>query len=308
MSFASGSALRVAYVAETAFGVTPATPSFKTLRTTGGGMRTTKATATSAELNPDRNVRDEMLLGLDSAGAYNFELSYGSLDDLLEAALQGAWATNVLKNGNAPKSFTVEETLELGVTDSYARFTGAMVDSLSLALPSRGVITGSVNMMAKDETLATAIVSGATYAAANAKAIMTASAHVASLSAPGGGTPKIKSLNFDIKNNLRTRPVVGSKFSEEFGSGLCDVTGTLEAYFENNTLYQAVLDHGGGALSFTVGSVTNEKYTFLLPKIIFMNGEKRIGGNTDDVMVNIPFRAVYDETEACSLKITRAVA
>ncbi len=64
-----------------------------------------------------------------------------------------------------------------------------------------------------------------------------------------------------------------------------------------------MLDHGGGALSFNIGKDANKKYTVLLPKIIFLDGAKQIGGNNDDVMVSILFRAVYDATEACSVKI-----
>lgn len=309
MAFASGSMLRVGYIPETTFGVTPATPAFKTLRNTGGGMRTNKATATSDELNFDRNVRDEALLGKDVAGEYGYELSYGALDDMLAAACFGAWSTNVLKNGVTGQSFTIEETLEMGAVDSFARFTGAMVNSLSMAISARAIITGSVNIMAQAEALATAIITGATYPAAPSEPISTASANVAALAIAGvTPTPKIRTLNFEINNNLRTRPVVGSQISEEFGVGRCDVTGTLEAYFESNALYQMVLDHGGGALSFTVGNATTKKYTFLFPKIIFGSGEKRIGGNDDDVMVSIPWRAVYDGTTGASIQVTRAVA
>lgn len=307
MAIASGSGLRVAYVPETSFGVTPATPTFEILRTTGGGLRTNKATGTSNELNPDRNVRDEFLLGIDVAGDYNFELSYGALDDLLEGLLCSAWASDVLKNGTALKSFTFEETLEMGATDSFSRFTGVMVNSMSLAIAARAAVTGSLNLMGKEETLATAALAGATYTAAPSEPISTSSANVGSLSV-ASSSPKVRSLNLEINNNLRSRTLVGSKFTEEFGAGRFDVTGSIEAYFESNTLYQSVLDHGGGALSFTVGNAANKRYTILLPKIIFGNGEKRIGGNDDDVVVNIPFRAVYDTTEAASIKITRAVA
>lgn len=307
MAFANGSGRRVAYIAESAFGTTPATPTFKTMRVTGNGLRTNKTTGTSDELQIDRNVRDEFQLGQDVSGAYDFELSYGSFDDFLEAVAQGTWATDVLKNGSTVKTFTVEETLEMGATDSYSRFVGAMANSMSLSIASRAKITGSLNMMAQKETLATAIISGATYTAPNSEPIWTSSAHVASLSV-AAGTPKVRSLSIEMTNNLRTRPVVGDLYSQEFGSGRFETTGTIEAYFESNALYQSVLDHGSGALSFTIGTTTLKKYTVLFPKIIFGNGERRPGGNDDDVMVSIPFRAVYDATEAATVKITRAVA
>ena len=84
--------------------------------------------------------------------------------------------------------------------------------------------------------------------------------------------------------------------------------GTIEAYFESNTLYQSVLDHGGGAVSLTAGGTANKKYTFLLPAVKFLDGAVKLGGKNDDVMVSIPFRAIYDATTAGSIKITRAVA
>jgi hypothetical protein len=306
MAIASGSGRRIAYIAEATYGATPATPTFKVLRVTGGGPRTTKATDTSKEIRQDRNVSDEMQLGQDVAGDYDFELTYGTFDDMLEAVMQGAWATNVLKNGVTPKSFTFEETLEMGATDSFSRFTGIMANSMSLAIAARAVVTGSLSLMGQKELLDTAIITDATYTAANTEPVWTSSASVASLSVLGG-TPKVRSLNLEMNNNLRTRTSVGSLYSEQFGSGSFDATGTAEIYFESNALYQSVLDHGGGALSFTIGTTTLKKYTFLMPKIILGNGERRPGGNDDDVMVSLPFRAVYDATEACSLKITRAV-
>jgi hypothetical protein len=307
MPFASGSEVRVAYVAESTFGTTPATPTFKVSRLTSGGQRTNKQTGTSDERQPDRNVRDEFLLGLGSGGNYAAELTYATFDDWLEAVLCGTWTTDVLKNGTVRRSFTVEETLELGATDSFSRFTGATLGGMSLSLTAKEKATLGFDWMARSETLATAIIAGATYTAPNTKDVMTASRSVAALTLSAGAA-KVRSLSLQVQNNLRERPEVGSPYSNEFGIGRFDLTGTLEAYFESNALYQEVLDHGSGSLSFTIGDVADEKYTLLLPNIRFGDGERRVGGTSDDVMVSIPFRALYDATEACSIKITRAVA
>lgn len=309
MEFASGSGVRVAAVAETVFGTTPATPSFKTLRTTSGGLRTQKTTGTSNERQADRNVRDEFQLGQDVNGSYDFELTYGSLDDILAAALMGTWATNTLKNGITPSPFTFEETYELGATDVFRRFSGCMVNTLSLAIGARAAVTGSFALLGRMEALAEAIVAGATYAAPSTTPVSTASANVASLAVAAiDPAPKVRSLSLQLSNNLRTRPVVGSLYSEEFGAGRFDVSGTLEAYFESKALYEQVLAHGSGALSLIVGNAANSKYRFTLPKIIFGDGNVTAGGNDDDIMVSLPFRAVYDTTEACTLTIERAVA
>lgn len=307
MTIGSGSSRRIAYIKETTYGLTPATPAFDTFRATGGGPRTNKSTDTSKEIQADRNVRDEYLLGVDISGAYDFELTYGTLDKLLEGLMFSAWTDDVIKNGVVPSSYTFEEFIELGATDSFSRFTGIMVNSLSLTINSRAAVTGSLALMGQKETLATAIIAGATYADPTDTPVSTASANVAALTV-GNLAPKVKSLSLEVANNLRTRPVVGSKFSEQFGYGRCEVSGTMECYFETNDLYQAVLDHGSAALSFVVGVDANEKYRFDLGKIIFGDGERKPGGNEDDFMVSIPYRAVLNPTDDCTIKITRAVA
>lgn len=308
MPFANGSGRRVAYIPEVTVGVTPATPVMKILRITGGGPRTSKQTAVSEEIRADRNVSDIVHLGQDVAGDYAYELSYGTYDDLLEGLFQSTWATNVLKNGITPKSFTFEETLEMGATDSYQRYVGCQVNSMNFSIASRQIVSGSLGIMGMQETLGTAIIAGETYTAANSEPISTASANVASFTV-GGVSVKVKSMQINVTNNVRTRPLVSSLYSAELGSGRFEVTGSLELYFESNTAYQAALDHtSGGALTFTVGNAANKRYTFLLPNIIPADSEIQKGGNSDDVMLSYPFQAVYDAGEAATMKITRAVA
>ncbi|KQP61110.1 phage tail protein [Methylobacterium sp. Leaf108] len=309
MAFANGSERRTAYVAETAFGVTPATPSFKLLRITGGSLRSSKGTVVSDEIQADRNIRDELMVSKDVTGSYDFELSGDTFDDFIAASLRGAWATNVLKNGVLRPSFTVEETLNFGGTSSFSRFRGVAVNSMSLSLPSRQKVTGSFALMGAEEALDSVIVTGATYAAAATTQPATASANVGTLSVGGTTTPfRVKSLSLEIGNELRIRDAVGTLTSAEFGAGRCNVTGTVECYFEGNDQYQAVLDHGAGAISFTVGVEANKKYTFLIPKARFLDGARNPGGNTDDAMLSIPFRGVFDPTTQASIQITRLVA
>lgn len=300
---------RIAYIAEATYGVTPATPTFKTWRTTQiGSARTNKQTAISDEIRSDRNVPDLAMVSQGASGSYPIEMSYGAHDDWLEAALFGAWATNVLKNGVTPKSFTLEETVQIAAGSSFSRFPGMMVDQFDLSLSAGQKVTGSFGLKGQKEDLDTAIVTGATYTPAPTEPIMNATANVASLVVPNTTTTRIRTLSLSVKNNLRDRFYIGSLYSDQFGAGRCEVTGQIEAYFTEQSLYAAVLAHGGGALSFTLGSTTNKKYTFSLPKIIFGDGEKVAGGNSDDIIARIPFQAVLDSVSGCSIQVTRAVA
>lgn len=307
MAFGDTSKSRIAYIAESAFGTTPATPTFKELRRTSGGLELRKGTAVSGQVGLIRDIRQEMQLSQDVSGDIAFEFSNANFDDFLEAVLGGTWATNVLKTGNTARSFTFEETVLVGATSNYLRFLGCGLNTMGINFSSRGIVGGNIGVMGKSmSAIATAIIAGATYTAPNTESVFT-SDKVATLSILGA-TPVVKSLSLNFNNNLRIRPAVGTLYTDEFGIGAIEVTGRIEAYFADGTLPDAIRSHTTGALSFTVGVDANKKYTFSLPVIQINNGATVLGGQSDDVMVNIDFRAIYDTGISSTLSVTRLVA
>ena len=295
---------RLSYVPETVPGTTPATPVFKNVRMTGENFNIGSQYISSNEIRPDRNVADSTLVAREANGGFNFELSYGSFDDMLEALLQGTWTTNVLKNGTTPKSFTFEKLMK-AATDQYHRFTGQYINTLSLSVKAREAVTGSFGTMGKDGVSAQAIVTGATYTAVNSNPVINAANNVAGLAITGVASPFITEMNLNIDNNMRQQPVVGSLNSKGVGSGRCSVSGDLTMYFESQAAFELYLADTYTDLTFTLGGVSNLKYVFLIPKIKLTNAEVVNGGNDQDVMLKVPFTAVYDSTNAASIKITR---
>ncbi len=309
MTFAPGSHRRVAYVPEVDQGITPDNPAFKLLRITGGSLRTRKGIAVSNEVRSDRNIADVLMVSQDVIGTYDFEFASGTaIDDMLQGALRSTWATNILKNGAASRFYTFEERSRADVY-TYSRFIGSSLNSLSLNIASRQIVTGSMSLMGRRELLASSMFAGATYDPIETTQPATASSNVGSLSVAGVTTPlRMKSVQFTIDNGLRIRDEVGSLYSREFGAGPCTITGTVEAYFEANDQYQAVLSHDQTTISLTLGVENNNKYGLLFPKVRFLDGERRPGGNTDDYMLSLPFQAIYDPTELASIKVTRGLA
>lgn len=307
MTISAVSKSRVAYVAETSFTTTPSTPTFREVRRTAGNLSTKKTTVESEEIHLFRRTPAVYQTGQDVAGSYDLEFSYGTLEDFMAYALQSAWASDVISDASTQQSITVEETVDTGgSTFAYSRFTGCEVNSLALTMASRAAIKGSVSIMGQVEALDTGIVTGATYTNVNTNQIETA-VGISGLSLFGlSPVPKIKSLSLTIDNSLRIRDRIGFLYSEEFGSGLCKISGSMEAYFESNALYAQSLAHGLGAISFGIGTVTSKKYTISIPNAQITDGSRRLGGRNDDVMVTIPFEAVGTVSSAL-ITITRAV-
>lgn len=309
MANAPTSTSRIGFIAETTFGTTPSTPTFQLFRKTQGELRLQKVVGRSDEIIGDRMIRDVQQLGQDVAGSLNFEYSDATLETFLEAATGGAWATDVLKVGNALKSFTFEERYEVGSSSyTYHRYTGCVIDSISMELTARQPIRGAIAVMG--QTAAdpdTAIITGATYTSANTEPIYTPNT-VASISAFGLGTvPPIKKISLNIQNNMRKREVLGSLYVDSFGQGQCTVTGSMEAYFPSAALLQAVLDHDQAALTFTIGATSGKKLTVSIPKAQLTNGGTVAGGKDDDIMVNLEFEGVYDSSSGSNIVITRNV-
>lgn len=306
MAIADASSTTVSYVAEVTAGTTPASPSFKKLRFTGGGLKHIQDFVKSNEIRPDRNVTDQARVARRTEGPFNFELSYGTYDDLIESLMQSTWSTNVIGNGNAKKFFSFEEIFETGATDQYKRSKGVCVNTMNLEISAGQIVTGSFGLMGFGEpSLAQAALSGATYAAPNDNPVLTASNDFASFTSSDITSPKIQAISLSITNNMRNQSVVGSIDPVGVGSGRFEVSGTATMFFENSEAYDLFLANGYTDLAFSLGGATALRYDFSLPKIKFLDADLSAGGNDTDVPVTLQFGAVYDSTDGVTFQITR---
>jgi hypothetical protein len=301
----NASQTRLAAIEEVTYGTTPSTPVFKNLRFTSENFNPSQQYVSSNEIRADRNVSDVTMVGQEAAGEMGFELSYGSFDDLIESLMYSTWSTNVIENGVTQKSFTFEKTFEAGSTDQYHRYTGAVVNTMSLNVRAREIVTGSFGLVAKLAASDQAIISGATYTAVNSNPVINAANNFASLAITGATSPQIMALTMNVTNNIRQQPVVGQIGSKGVSAGRFVVTGEIEAYFENEELFEMYLDDVYSDLTFRLGGASALAYDFLLPNLKFTNGEVVAGGNDQDVMARMQYQAIYDASEGSTLKITR---
>lgn len=133
---AEGSRRGLFYVAESVWGTTPETPSMKTLRNTGGsGIQLERSQLQSNEMRSDRAIADIAFGQKRASLDVPFELSYGSYDDMLEAALFGAFAVAYALTGltvdvdDVAKTFTrsngswITDGVKVGDKITFGGFT-----------------------------------------------------------------------------------------------------------------------------------------------------------------------------------------
>ncbi len=91
---ADGSRHNAYFVAESSYGVTPASPALTPIRLTGISLGLERDSLRSDEIRSNRQTTDMPLGANKVQGSIDFELSYGSHDDFLQAALMStAWAS-----------------------------------------------------------------------------------------------------------------------------------------------------------------------------------------------------------------------
>jgi hypothetical protein len=304
------SRVRLLYSAEATFAENVPTPwtSPKTLRFNSENLRATTSTVVSAELRSDRSRSDLLLVGKAGAGDINCELSFGTYDDLIEAAFCGSWTANVLKNGTTLKSFLLERG-HLDI-DEYFQFQGACVGGFHLDISAQAIVRATFNMMFAKHPDPTAATAATTPVAAGSTTPISSGPTVSGIEANTNMTGiKCTRLSFDLINNLRARPDVESIYSAQFGMGVQDVTGQVVFYFENSDLYKKFTANTSQALAFTLHDPddTEDTYAFNMPKVKFSDFEVVTPGVDQDIIATASYRALFDSVTGYHAQITRNV-
>lgn len=109
----SGSNVIVGYKVEATYNTAPGTGSAEKLRFVSGGLSLARANIASNEIRSDGLTTMSRLGSRQVSGGYSCELSLGSFDTLLEAAMRSTWvaaSTVTFDNGAALTSLEVSDT------------------------------------------------------------------------------------------------------------------------------------------------------------------------------------------------------
>jgi hypothetical protein len=312
MISADTSTIKVGYVLESTEGTTPSgspAPVFTPIRVTSCHFQPEISNVESDEITPDGNVADIVDVAVGCKGTIGFEMIYGNLDDLLAYLLRGAWDTNVLKNGTTNNSVTIQEYVKVdgAANDSYWLYTGIVPTKLSLSMPNRDKITGSMDFIGMVPSVSDTVTG--TWGTDNTNAVMDTSNDWEVTGFLGmSPLPTFHSLELEIDCGAREKPACGSKYSQGTGRGRVKVSGKISAYVENKALFEKALDQEFGVLELTIGSETGKKYEISIPKAKITTADKSAGGNEQDYFFSGDLQAKKDATLEATIEITRAVA
>lgn len=300
MTQAAGSRVQLAFIPEVVYGTTPATPQTQLLDFSSASLGLNPTAITDPTIKSNRQKSYSRRGNVSTEGTLDVVLRPDNYDAFLEAALQGTWATNVLKVGNTQRSFAIEQ----GFTDiaQYRVFNGSVVSTMKISVPVSGLVTAQFGF------------SGANTSAFTGTSIDSTPTAVADK--PGffheGGTFKeggvvvgfLSAIEFDLNNNVQPQYALGVLGARSVTSGTVSVTGKVTALFEDVTFYNKFVNNTDSTIEFTLLTEGAESMTFLLPKVKYTSGSIPVQ-NDGPLTVEMNFEAIYDSTEGSVLTITR---
>lgn len=314
MAGAGKSEIRSAIVGEVVAGTTPATPAFITLPTETFNLTATPRITEDRTAASGYRVSNLGRSGLDVAGSFSGKLRYGAYDTILESLFQSTWASNVLKDSvTGRRTFSHEDTVPQGSggTAAYWRYRGLEVVSATLAAEAEGdsTLEGELIGMGADDATETAI-AGATYTAPASTPLLGTGALLGSITLGAYTVPCVQAFTMTFEQEGKAgQPKL---FSDDYCGitrGAMMVGLELSLYLENG-IRQIYNDAKNGAADFAVtlmlGTVTTQKYELFLPRCQWTAAP--LDTSESDGFMNAVIKPLYDSTEGCVVRLTRAVA
>lgn len=211
-----------------------------------------------------------------------------------------------LTNGTTQRSFSIEKAFNDVV--QFFGYRGMTASKLSLAFQTGAIVTGNFDFMGKDGVRgAVTALPGAPIASLSYD-VMNAVSGVGQIFE--GGAPLtstfIKSVNLDLDNKLRGQTAIGTLGNVGIGSGSLQITGTMEVYLADGTLYDKFVNNTASQLSLRAFDGAGNGYVLTLPKLKYTDAKVVAGSIDQDAMISLPFTAMMDPTTGKTFILDRA--
>jgi hypothetical protein len=299
MTQASGSNAKLHFIKEVTFGTTPATPTMQDIEYVSFDGALDAPTLTDASLSSTRQVKSARRGNPSTKGKLDIVMCPDNIDWALEAVCQSTFSTGVLKVGSTQTSYSLEQ--EFTDLTKFRVFTGVVLDSIAIETTTDNYVTGSINFMGKT----TSAFSGTSVATA-VTPVTTKNKfyHEGGTFLEGGiAVGVFTNLSFELKNNSVSNKALGVTGVRSITAGKFTVTGTVTALFESTTIYDKFMNDTDSTMDFTLVSGA-ETLQFVFPKVKYTQASIPVRGD-GPITVDLSFSAIYDDTAATSITITR---
>lgn len=219
-------------------------------------------------------------------------------------------ASSYVANGTTQTSFSFEKAFG-DLSNEFHVVTGCVLESATLNLALRNLVSATFNVQAKNYTPYTSTQMGTPTAAPTTDSINTRS-HVPKIFVGGRATANIgkaRDISIAMANNLRRRENIGDTSAESMGAGQFAVSGTFQSYFTASSAVLSVFQANTyTSLAIVLQDDAGNIYVIDLPSIKWSRCANVANALNSDVINDCSFEARKHPTEGFTVRIHRIAA
>jgi hypothetical protein len=295
------------FVSEATYGTTPTTPAFLELPRTDFTLNPTFDELTDDTISATRQDTAARRGNGSVEGDLVVNLRPDVYDPFLEMFMGSTFSSNVLLVGNALGSVSIERGIVFPdpttPVSRYQVFRGVCVNTFALEATTDAFISATFGLFGATATdlSGTASLDASGYTAAAVKPLFF---HEGGTIQEGGSTVGfISAIKFTGTNNISGSRAYGTTGYRGVTTGKFEVTGTLTALLESDTLYNKLIGNTTSSIKCTMVAGA-ESYEFFFPDVRYTSGSISTPNNAG-VTAELNWRAIYHVGTLSAMKITR---
>jgi hypothetical protein len=306
MTQAVGSRSQIIFTPEAIWGTTPGSPSCKGIPFTSETFGLSIGSIESAEIDSSRMLKWRERGNYDPRGDISVELAPEGFGTLLKHALGNA----VTVGSASPFTHTIKGytslpeglTIEIGHPDvsQYFVYKGCKVSDLVIDGAQADYLKATFTFLGKTPTAPAAVSIDASPAYPTLEPFV---CYQAVFEEAGVTVATVLNFNISLTNGLQEDGYIyNDRERASMVAGLRRITGSFEAFFENEILFNKFRDGTPSSFKalFTSGAYSMEIY---IPNIEYTGSTPTTGG-PDPIKIPMNWQALKDDTEDTDIKIT----
>ena len=216
----------------------------------------------------------------------------------------------MMRNGALQKGFTMQKYLSDATTPFYINFEGAMLDTMESRFETGATVAATYGMRALRGVVTDTQYSGATVAPLDfTNSILSAKSGTTNIRLNNQAiVAPAQSISFRINNAIREQDGLTGPGNLEYiglALGTLEVTGTLNTYCENKTVYDHYLNNDELSFSFVLETPGLEGYAFTFHRMKLGATNLAAGGKNSDMVVESEFSSIADSTTTSQVQIDK---
>jgi len=230
------------------------------------------------------------------------DLTINNTTGTLQANADGATVLmKTVRTGVLKKSYLFEKNF--GDIAQFISFRGIRVGSWAMDVTAEQIVTGTFGLLGAGAFAAGTTVSGS-VTPAGSLSVVGATANMGRIEEGGVAlTTKVKAVKFNLNANLRQLTAIANKFPIGINLGSFEITGSVEAYFEDLALYNKFVNHTDSSLVFEFDSLEDDRTIITISNLKFTNAKPVGAGLNQDVMVTMDFMGKRDAVSNAMMQV-----